>query len=225
MSQEIHGSPPNPMRSGWGEWNIADVTQDRYRSKKDMKYVTTQREAAMQFSDVPHDGEKEFLCECAVWNTMVILLLSGSSRDGKTHESYKRLTTGRMSLDQMMAPLEKVSWFTLYSHFIRLMESFGIGKKNAYSLIGLMILTKGLYRGRLPMKKHILKACPEVGDKKMSIALNVFGLYDGIGPGTDIHLFKAWRSIIVDFWGRKDADGKTVWMGRKIGSKVGRRAK
>jgi len=62
------------------------------------------------------------------------------------------------------------------------------------------------------LKLRILTAFPQVGDKKGSVTLGAFGLYRGIGPGTDIHLFKVWRSIVVELWGREDADGRTVWM-------------
>jgi len=52
-----------------------------------------------------------------------------------------------------------------------------------------------------------------------------FGYYRGIDPGTDSHLFRACRSVIIEIWGREDADDKAVWMGRKIPEEEGRRAK
>jgi len=128
-------------------------------------------------------------------------------------------------MEEMLAPLARVGWYTYYVHLARTIRTSSIQHKKSNSVTALGVLKKGLYRGQLPLKAPILKAFPEIRDKKVSVVLLSFGLYRGIGPGTDSHLFRVWRSPVIEIWGRQNADGKTLWMGKQIPADVGREAK
>ena len=224
-AMEIHGPPPNPERSEWDLWNLADVSKDKYRTPAERQYAHSLREAAFVFNNILPNEEGTFLERCKNWGQMLILTLSQITRDKMTHAIYLRLTNGRLSMEEMLAPLARVGWYTYYVHLARTIRTSSIQHKKSNSVIALGVLTKGLYRGQLPLKAPILKAFPEIRDKKVSVVLLSFGLYRGIGPGTDSHLFRVWRSPVIEIWGRQNADGKTLWMGKQIPADVGREAK
>ena len=105
---DTHGPPSNPERSEWALWNLADVSKYKYRTPAERRHANSVREAAFVVNNIPANEEGTFLERCKSWGQMLILTLSQISRDKMTHEIYLRLTNGRLSMEEMLAPLARL---------------------------------------------------------------------------------------------------------------------
>jgi endonuclease III len=93
---------------------------------------------------------------------LLIMVTSQMMQDETLHEQYLRLVNGRVSLGQMIAPFQRVSFFSYYKHFCECYEKYSTNNKKAESLMTLMYTMSDHWSGEMLEKRRYLLALPQV---------------------------------------------------------------
>ena len=112
---------------------------------------------------------------------MVTLITSQQVQDEKLEEQYLLLTQGKMSPNEMAAPLMRVDFFDYYSHLEKMMRQYSMQHKKTESLLSFICVILCKYRGAVPMDVNTLRAFPHVGTKKLQLYLRSVGTMTRLG--------------------------------------------
>ena len=114
---------------------------------------------------------------------------------------YLEVTHGMMSLEDMVAPLKVVSFFTYYRHLGAVICQYSIQNKKAPYLLQYLIILQVKYGGRFLEKADLLMAIPDFEQKKTAVVLNELGLYEStkLGPGADAHMIRCLKLFIPGY--------------------------
>ena len=209
------GMPKKPIRSVWMRWNLANKDMDQFRSPWELDYCSKERKK----SEVR--GGVQDTSTCAFWRRQMgihlglQLITSEQVRDEVLKQMYMEVTHGMMSVEDMIAPLKVVSFFSYYRHLGSVIRQYSIQNKKALYLLQYLIIVRVKYGGRLPERADHLMAIPDFAQKKTAVVLNELGLYEGtkLGPGADAHMIRCFKLFIPGYAERSDDLNKSYVTG------------
>ena len=205
------------LRVDWALWNPFREDLDVYYTtemrkwRKDIRdrYVTLNR--VSDFDKQLHYEEMERFCY------VMIMLGSELSKDETTEQTFMHLINERGDPMQFMRYIQMTTLARFLDHFEELFnkgplrtngKSGGSGNQNkkALSLVNFLIPLIVIYNGKIP-ENDSLRSFPEIGDKKMRVALNGGGLYFGVGG--DRYCLDLVKTIINQ-WGKGKGTDKAA---------------
>ena len=110
------GLPINPQISLWLAGVTPAVTMKGYRNAEMNDYCKHERETSIAFDRVKDDEVDQYLISQTKLHAMVIMIGSEQCHDSLQYEMYLKLTQGRLSAQQMLAPLAHLPFFDYYCH-------------------------------------------------------------------------------------------------------------
>jgi endonuclease III len=210
LACDIVGGPDREERMRWSDQNFFNLEADKYRNREMLVHTKKSREKTLSFIyPEPHLLDQSVIM-CLYQRLMkvhylIIMVLSAQLKDELLFELYIKLTHGRMSPEEMLAPLMRVSYFSLLKHLSECCSQYsGLQNIRAEGLLNFLLVLQGTYRGGLPENVHKMHAMRYISDKIAAVSLNQCGIYlkgGRPGMGADSHCRGFINPIIYrTFW-------------------------
>lgn len=210
LACDLVGPPVREERMRWSDLNFFNLEADKYRQPKMLEYTRASREKTLSFlySNTQLSQLHPSDVTCLYTRLMrvhyaIIMQLSTQLKDELLFDLYIKLTHGRLSPEEMLAPLHRVSYFKLFEHLSEVCcrKSYsGLHHIRAKGLLDFLLVLQGTYAGQLPHNVKKMKAMRYIGPKISAVTLNQCGNYlkgGRPGMGSDSHCRNFMKPIIL----------------------------
>jgi hypothetical protein len=210
--------PKKQIRNDWTKWSVID--QSNFCS---MNYEMRQY-CINAINNIQASNPSIDLDALVLLHRVIPMLASQEVMDEKLHEYYLAVTQGRFTVEQWVLPLQTRSAFEYYNILADTTSRYSMQHKKAERLLVLMAVTACMFGGQIPTKFHHLEAFPEMGPKKIAVALNSIGYYDKVKLGVDTHV-KDCFSYFLHKHGMKSDEKNLIRLASCVPANIGLKTK